>query len=88
MQEQQSTRFVHYVKVTNQLTYATNFCLIVSDVPWDEEALMEKFHYGIRSDVKDFLPPLEDPKSLTETTSQVIRCDNNFLSDDVYNNNK
>ena len=32
-------------------TYAANFRLIASDIPWDEQALMEQFCSGLRSDV-------------------------------------
>ena len=46
--------------------YTTNFRLITSDIPWDEQALMEKFCSNLRSDVKDLLLTfLEDPESLT-----------------------
>ena len=78
--EQLSTRFVHFVKVINQLRHAANFRLIASDIPWDEQALMEQFRLGICSDVKDLLLTFpEDPRSLTEAISRAIRCDNRLF---------
>ena len=56
--------------------YASDFRLLAWDIPWDKEALMDQFHFGLRNDVKDLLLPLhEDPKSLTEAISRVVRCD-------------
>ena len=46
-------------------TYATNFCLIASNIPCDEQALMERFCSGLRSDVKDLL--LSFPKDKKNT---------------------
>jgi hypothetical protein len=47
-------------------TYAANFCLITSDIPWEEQALMKQFRWGLRGNVKDLLLTFpEDPKSLT-----------------------
>jgi hypothetical protein len=43
--------------------YATDFHFLASDIPWDEQALMEQFRYGLHNDVKDLLLTfLEDPK--------------------------
>ena len=50
-------------------TYAANFHLIASDIPWDEQALTEQFRLGLRSDVKVLLTFLEHPKALTEAIS-------------------
>jgi hypothetical protein len=62
------------------LTYAANFRLIASDIPWDEQALMEQFRSGLREDVKDLLLTFpEDPKSLIEAISRAIRCDNRLF---------
>ena len=62
------------------LTYAANFCLIASDIPWDEQALMDQFCFGLRSDVKDLLLTFpKDPRSLIEAISQAIRCDNRLF---------
>ena len=61
-------------------TYATNFRLIASDIPWDEQALMEQFLSALRGDVKDLLLTFhEDPKSLIEAISRAIRCDNRLF---------
>ena len=60
--------------------YAADFRLLASDIPWDEQALMEQFRYGLRNDVKDFLLTFpEDPKSLTEAISRAVRCDNRLF---------
>ena len=60
--------------------YAADFRLLASDIPWDEEALMDQFRYGLRNDVKDLLLTFhEDPKSLTEAISRAVRCDNRLF---------
>ena len=60
--------------------YATKFRLIASDIPWDEQALMEQFCSGLHGDVKDLLLTFpQDPKSLTEAISRAIRCDNRLF---------
>ena len=54
--------------------------LLISDIPWDDQALMEQFRYGLRNDVKDLLLNfLEEPKSLIEAISRVVRCDNHLF---------
>mgnify|MGYP000238102550 FL=1 len=46
--------------------YAADFRLLASDIPWNDQALMEQFRYGLRNDVKDLLLIFpEEPKSLT-----------------------
>ena len=56
--------------------YATDFCLLACDIPWDEAVLMDQFRQGLRNDVKDLLLTFpEDPMSLTEAISRaIIRC--------------
>ena len=45
--------------------YAADFRLLASDIPWDEQALMEQFRYDLRNDVKDSLLTFpEDPNHL------------------------
>ena len=57
--------------------YAADFRLLASDIPWDDQALMEQFRYGLRNDVKDLLLTFpKEPKSLTEAISCAVRCDN------------
>ena len=47
--------------------YASNFCLLVVDIPWDDLALMQQFRYGMRNDIKDlFVTFPEEPNSLTD----------------------
>ena len=60
--------------------YASDFRLLACDIPWDEEALMDQFRFGLRNDVKDLLLTFhEDPKSLTEAISRAVRCDNRLF---------
>ena len=60
--------------------YAADFRLLASDIPWDEQALMDQFRQGLRNDVKDLLLTFhEDPKSLTEAISRAVRCDNRLF---------
>mgnify|MGYP000503495322 CR=1 FL=1 len=50
------------------------------DIPWDEQSLMEQFQQGLQNYVKDLVLTFhEDPKSLTEPISQVVRCDNRLF---------
>ena len=58
-------------------TYATDSHLLATDIPWDDQALMEQFCYVLRNDVKDLLLTFpEEPKSLTEAISRAVQCDN------------
>ena len=60
--------------------YAGDFRFLASDIPWDDQALMEQFRYGLRKDVKDLLLTFpEEPKSLTEAISCAVRCDNRLF---------
>ena len=31
--------------------YAADFCLLANDIPWDDQALMEQFRFGLHNDV-------------------------------------
>ena len=54
--------------------YAADFRLLATDIPWDDQALMEQFRYGLRNDVKDLLLTFpEEPKSLAEAISRAAR---------------
>jgi hypothetical protein len=60
--------------------YAADFRLLAADIPWDDQALMEQFRFGLRNDVKDLLLTFpEEPKSLTEAISRAVRCDNRLF---------
>ena len=60
--------------------YAADFRLLASDIPRDDQALMEQFRFGLRNDVKDLLLTFpEEPKSLTEAISRAVRCDNRLF---------
>ena len=56
--------------------YATEFRQLVNDVAWNETALLEQFHWGLRDDVKDLPLTLPDPNTLNEAISNATRCDN------------
>ena len=61
-------------------TYATDSHLLATDIPWDDQALMEQFCYVLRNDVKDLLLTFpEEPKSLIEAISRAVRCDNHLF---------
>ena len=62
------------------LDYAVDFCLLTTNILWDDLALMEQFRYGLRNDVKELLLTFpEEPKLLTEAISRAIRCDNRLF---------
>ena len=47
-------------------TFTADFRLLASDIPWDDQALMEQFRYVLHNDVKELLLTFpEEPKSLT-----------------------
>jgi hypothetical protein len=53
------------------------FALIASDIPWDEQTVMEQFRLAFHEDVKDLLLTFpKDPKSLAEAINRAVRCDN------------
>ena len=45
--------------------YTPNFCILACDIPWDEVALMDQFHQGLRKDVKDLLIGFHDDKKIS-----------------------
>jgi hypothetical protein len=49
--------------------YALDFRLLACDINWDEEALMNQFHWGLRDDMKDLLLSMHDPQTLNEAIS-------------------
>ena len=71
------------------LAYATDFFLLATDIPWDDQALMEKFRYSLHNDVKDLMeqfqyglltPDLpEELKLLTKAISRAVLCDNRIF---------
>ena len=59
------------------LAYIADFHLLASDIPWDDQTLMEQFHFGLHNDVKDLLLTFpEELKSLMEVISRAVQCDN------------
>ena len=62
------------------LAYDVDFRLLTIDIPWDDQALMKKFCYGLCNDVKDLLLTFpEEPKSLTKAINRVAQCDNRLF---------
>jgi hypothetical protein len=73
---------IHWLQQEDRLAsaYAANFRLLPYDIPWDEQALMEQFRYGLHNEVKDLLLTFpKDPKSLTEEISRATMCDNRLF---------
>ena len=60
-------------------TYASEFHQLAGDLPWDDEALIDQFHYGLQDDVKDLLLTMEDPDDLNEAITQAVKCDNRLF---------
>ena len=53
--------------------YVADFRPLTTDIPWDDQALMEQFRYGLCNYVKDLLLTFpKEPKSLTEAISRVM----------------
>jgi hypothetical protein len=59
--------------------YASDFRLLACDINWDEEALINQFHWGLRDDVKDLLLCMPDPQTLNEAISQAVKCNNRLF---------
>ncbi|RKP33371.1 hypothetical protein BJ085DRAFT_5829, partial [Dimargaris cristalligena] len=57
-------------------TYGYEFRQLACDVPWGDAALIDKFCFGLRGDVKDLLLIMPDPATLSEAIPQAVRCDN------------
>ena len=76
MLERQSTKSEDYVKVIWPASiYAADFRLLATDIPWDDQALMEQFCYGLHNDVKDLLLTfLEEPvTNISNQSSGMMR---------------
>ena len=57
-------------------TYVSEFRQLASDLSWDNEALIDQFHYGLQDDVKDLLLTMEDPDDLNKAITSAVKCDN------------
>ena len=70
---------IHCLRQRDQpnLAYGAYFCLLASDIPWDDQVVVDQFRFGLHNDVNDLLLTFpEDPNSLIEAISRVVRCDN------------
>ena len=62
--------------------YAADFRLLATDIPWDDQALMEQFRYGLRNDVKDLLLTFpEEPKSTRKQSVERYNATTAFSND-------
>lgn len=59
--------------------YASEFQQLASDLTWDDAALMEQFHFGLRGDMKDLMLSFLDLENLNALTTLAIRCDNQLF---------
>ena len=59
--------------------YASEFRQLACDVNWDDQALVDHFRRGLRSNVKNLLLNFPEPTSLSQAISQEILCDNRLF---------
>jgi hypothetical protein len=59
--------------------YAFEFRQLTCDILWDEIAFMRQFQFGLHNDVKDLLLTMLNPMTLSQTTTQIVQCDNNLF---------
>ncbi|CAG8543990.1 20778_t:CDS:2 [Cetraspora pellucida] len=57
-------------------SYISEFRQIVGNLDWGETVLINQFHSGLHSDVKDLLLIVKDLTLLNDTISKAVRCDN------------
>ena len=55
--------------------YAMEFKAARQHVTWDDSSLMDHFYEGLTPTVKDFLCPLDEPKSLNDLIALAIKID-------------
>ena len=52
--------------------YLVDFSLLANNIPWDDQALMEQFHFGLHNDVEYLLLTFpEELKLLTKASSAI-----------------
>ena len=56
--------------------YASEFRQVACDISWDDQALCDHFHRGLRNDVKTLLLKFPEPTSLSQVIFQAVQCDN------------
>ena len=59
--------------------YASEFRQLACDVNWDDQALIDHFRRGLRSNVKNLLLNFPEPTSLSQAVSQAVLCDNRLF---------
>ena len=59
--------------------YASEFRQLACDVNWDDQALVDHFRRGLRSNVKNLLLNFPEPTSLSQAISQAVHCDNRLF---------
>ena len=60
--------------------YASEFRQLACDVNWDDQALVDNFQRGFRSNVKNLLLNFPEPTSLSQEISQAVHCDNHLFA--------
>lgn len=56
--------------------YVSKFRQITSKLEWDDAALMDKFHDGLKEDVKDAIALTDWPEDLTDLITLAVKIDN------------
>jgi hypothetical protein len=76
-----ATTKIHILRQGSRLesVYASDFKLFSCDINWDEEALMNQFHWRLQDNVKDLLLSILDLQTLNEAISQAMKCDNRLF---------
>jgi hypothetical protein len=59
--------------------YASKCRQLTCDISWDKVALVNQFQFGLCGDVKDLSLTMLNPKTLNQTITQVVRCDNQLF---------
>lgn len=60
-------------------TYAAEFQQLACDLDWNDKALINKFRWGLRDNVKDLLLTMPKVDMLDEFITQAIACDNRLF---------
>jgi hypothetical protein len=59
--------------------YTADFCQLVCDVDWDDDAFISAFWWGLQDDAKDLFLNLHNPLTLTKAITKAVQCDNQLF---------
>lgn len=59
--------------------YASEFQQLTCDLDWNDKALINRFRYGLKDDVKDLLLTMPKVDTLEDFITQSIACDNRLF---------